>query len=249
MSWWRVVQRRILGTSNHVNWPVSLCCLFSSLTCSALRGGLSRVSSLVWCLLHFWWMASCTYDMPRSACSVALETCHGASTIILRILDYWYIRFTRTAPLLTPKLSGGKWSALRSGRFVPKGNSPSNQLNLVQGGLQGRSGWEIEKKRKKTLIHLSGIEHKFIGLTACKSVPILIEKIQAPNSSSRSSNYYSNKERTGASLDAIIQIIFIRLPILSKSGIFVRISSPRLMLKPQRYTPEELKQPVLHQIL
>jgi hypothetical protein len=33
-------------------------------------------------------MASCTYDMPRSACSVALETYHGASTIILRILDW-----------------------------------------------------------------------------------------------------------------------------------------------------------------
>jgi hypothetical protein len=29
----------------------------------------------------------CTYDMPRSAGSVALETCHDASTIILRILD------------------------------------------------------------------------------------------------------------------------------------------------------------------
>jgi hypothetical protein len=28
-----------------------------------------------------------TYDMPRSACSVALETYQGASTIILRILD------------------------------------------------------------------------------------------------------------------------------------------------------------------
>jgi hypothetical protein len=26
-------------------------------------------------------------DMPRSACSVALKTYHGASTIILRILD------------------------------------------------------------------------------------------------------------------------------------------------------------------
>jgi hypothetical protein len=38
-------------------------------------------------LLHFWWMTSCTYDMPRSACSVAFETYHGASTIILRILD------------------------------------------------------------------------------------------------------------------------------------------------------------------
>jgi hypothetical protein len=32
-------------------------------------------------------MTSCTYDIPRSACSVALETYHGASTIILRILD------------------------------------------------------------------------------------------------------------------------------------------------------------------
>jgi hypothetical protein len=30
------------------------------------------------CLLHFWWMESCTYDMPRSACSVALEGYHGA---------------------------------------------------------------------------------------------------------------------------------------------------------------------------
>jgi hypothetical protein len=36
-------------------------------------------------LLHFWWI---TYDMPRSACSVALETYHGASTIILRTLDW-----------------------------------------------------------------------------------------------------------------------------------------------------------------
>jgi hypothetical protein len=35
----------------------------------------------------FLWMTSCTYDMPRSACSVALETYHGASTIILRFLD------------------------------------------------------------------------------------------------------------------------------------------------------------------
>jgi hypothetical protein len=33
------------------------------------------------------YVSSCTYDMPRSACSVALETYHGASTIILRILD------------------------------------------------------------------------------------------------------------------------------------------------------------------
>jgi hypothetical protein len=27
------------------------------------------------------------YDMPRSACSVALQTYHGTSTIILRTLD------------------------------------------------------------------------------------------------------------------------------------------------------------------
>jgi hypothetical protein len=38
-------------------------------------------------------MTSCTYDMPRSACSVALETYHGASTIILMIWDWllWII--------------------------------------------------------------------------------------------------------------------------------------------------------------
>jgi hypothetical protein len=38
-------------------------------------------------------MTSCTYCIPRSACSVALETYHGASTIILRILDWllWII--------------------------------------------------------------------------------------------------------------------------------------------------------------
>jgi hypothetical protein len=35
-------------------------------------------------IFHFWWMTSCTYDMPRSACSVALETYHGASTIMLQ---------------------------------------------------------------------------------------------------------------------------------------------------------------------
>jgi hypothetical protein len=33
-------------------------------------------------------MASCTEDMPRSAWSVALETYHGASTVIRRILDW-----------------------------------------------------------------------------------------------------------------------------------------------------------------
>jgi hypothetical protein len=42
-----------------------------SLNSSVLRSGFSWVSSLVWCLLHFWWMTSCTYDMPRSACSLA----------------------------------------------------------------------------------------------------------------------------------------------------------------------------------
>jgi hypothetical protein len=46
--------------------------LFSFPNSSVLRSGFSWVPSLVWCLLHFWWMTSCTYDMPRSACSVAL---------------------------------------------------------------------------------------------------------------------------------------------------------------------------------
>jgi hypothetical protein len=32
-----------------------------------LRSRFPWVSSLVWCLLHFGWMTSCTYDMPRSA--------------------------------------------------------------------------------------------------------------------------------------------------------------------------------------
>jgi hypothetical protein len=61
--------------------------LFSSLTSSVMRSGFSWISSVVWCLLHFWWMTSCTYDMPR------LEIYHGASTIILRILDWllWII--------------------------------------------------------------------------------------------------------------------------------------------------------------
>jgi hypothetical protein len=42
---------------------------------------------------YIWWRTSCTYDMPRSACSVALETYHGASTVVLRILDWllWII--------------------------------------------------------------------------------------------------------------------------------------------------------------
>jgi hypothetical protein len=48
--------------------------LSSSLNSSVLRSGFSWVSSLAWCLLHFWWMTSCTYHMPRSVCSVALET-------------------------------------------------------------------------------------------------------------------------------------------------------------------------------
>jgi hypothetical protein len=67
--------------------------LFSSLNRSFLRNGFSCVSSLVWWLLHFWWMTFCTYHIPRSACSLALETYHGASTIILRILDWllWII--------------------------------------------------------------------------------------------------------------------------------------------------------------
>jgi hypothetical protein len=44
-------------------------------------------------------MTSCTYDMPRSARSVALETYHGASTIILRILD-WLLWITGMLDLL-----------------------------------------------------------------------------------------------------------------------------------------------------
>jgi hypothetical protein len=38
-------------------------------------------------------MTSCTEDMPRSAWSVAMETYHGAPTIIPRILDWllWII--------------------------------------------------------------------------------------------------------------------------------------------------------------
>jgi hypothetical protein len=43
--------------------------LCSSRKSSVLRSGFSWVPSLVWCLLHFWWMTSCTYGMPRSACS------------------------------------------------------------------------------------------------------------------------------------------------------------------------------------
>jgi hypothetical protein len=35
-------------------------------------------------------MTSCTEDMPRSAWIVALETYHGASTIIRRILDWLF---------------------------------------------------------------------------------------------------------------------------------------------------------------
>jgi hypothetical protein len=45
-------------------------------------------------------MTSCTYDMPN-ACSVALETYHGASTIILRILD-WRDKFTVCCPFEPP---------------------------------------------------------------------------------------------------------------------------------------------------
>jgi hypothetical protein len=59
--------------------------LFSSLNSSVLRSGFSWVSSLVWCLLYFWWMTSCTYDMPRSACSVALET----YCTMVHLLSFW----------------------------------------------------------------------------------------------------------------------------------------------------------------
>jgi hypothetical protein len=61
-------------------------------------------------------MTSCTYDMPRSACSIALETYHGASTIILRILDWllWgdclcpQVKLTQLTPFnrASPNLTG-----------------------------------------------------------------------------------------------------------------------------------------------
>jgi hypothetical protein len=44
-------------------------------------------------------MASYTEDMPRSAWSAALETCHGAPTIIRRILD-WLLWITDVLDLL-----------------------------------------------------------------------------------------------------------------------------------------------------
>jgi hypothetical protein len=80
--------------------------LFSSLDSSVLRSRFSRVPSLVWCLFHFWWMTSCTYDMPRSTCSVAWEPCHGASTIILRILDWLlYIDILFDNPILLTSIN------------------------------------------------------------------------------------------------------------------------------------------------
>jgi hypothetical protein len=67
--------------------------LLSSLVDSALMIGFSWVTVLVWCLLLLCLMASWTNDIPRSVWSVALETYHGASAIILRILDWllWII--------------------------------------------------------------------------------------------------------------------------------------------------------------
>jgi hypothetical protein len=44
-------------------------------------------------------MTSCMEDKPRSAWSVALETYHGASTIIRRILD-WLLWITDVLDLL-----------------------------------------------------------------------------------------------------------------------------------------------------
>jgi hypothetical protein len=51
-------------------------------------------------------MTSCTYDMPRSACSVALETYHGASTIILRIFEHknWLHRTVLLENTTVPEL-------------------------------------------------------------------------------------------------------------------------------------------------
>jgi hypothetical protein len=52
-------------------------------------------------------MTSCTYGMPRSACSVALETYRGAFTIILRILD-WLLRIIDILDLLAQP-HNSKW--------------------------------------------------------------------------------------------------------------------------------------------
>jgi hypothetical protein len=54
-------------TSNQVNWPVS----FKS-SCFEERVFVGSECSVMF--VAFLWMTSCTYDMPRSACSVALET-------------------------------------------------------------------------------------------------------------------------------------------------------------------------------
>jgi hypothetical protein len=65
--------------------------LFSSLNSSVLRSGFSWVPSLVWWLLHFWWMTSCTYDMPKSACIGNIPWCIYCHSEDLRLtfLDYW----------------------------------------------------------------------------------------------------------------------------------------------------------------
>jgi hypothetical protein len=50
-----------------------LCRLFSSLTSSLLRSGFTWVTSVVWCLLHLWWMASCTYEWDFRVFSRTLQ--------------------------------------------------------------------------------------------------------------------------------------------------------------------------------
>jgi hypothetical protein len=67
--------------------------LVSSRVSSVFRSVFLWVASLVWYLLVLRWNASCTVGIPRSECSVAIVTYHGASTIIRRILDWlrWII--------------------------------------------------------------------------------------------------------------------------------------------------------------
>jgi hypothetical protein len=68
-------------------------------------------------------MTSCTYDMPRSAYSVALETYHGASTIILRILDWLFWIIDMLDLLAQPHNScAGNYIRHRNASFVSAGN-------------------------------------------------------------------------------------------------------------------------------
>jgi hypothetical protein len=72
-------------------------------------------------------MTSCTYDTPRSACSVALETYHSASTIILRILD-WLLWIIDTLDLLA--LIFPEWRSVHLSRKLNKNASSLAQSKL-----------------------------------------------------------------------------------------------------------------------